>query len=79
MALTTDDIKKGIGKHIGKKVVVRANKGRKRTVTKIGTIEAIYPSIFIVRFDSEQDITTRVSYSYGDVLTSTVQIKLARS
>lgn len=79
MALTTEGIKNGIGRHIGKKVVVRANKGRKKTVTKIGTIEAIYPSIFIVRFDSEDDISTRVSYSYGDVLTSTVQIKLARN
>lgn len=77
-ALTTEDIKRGIGKYVGKRIVVKANKGRKKIVTKTGMLEAIYPSIFIVKYGDEGDIVSRVSYSYSDVLTSNVQIKLIR-
>lgn len=76
--LTTEDIKKGIGKYVGKKIVVKANKGRKKIVTKTGMLEAIYPSIFIVKYGNEGDVISRVSYSYSDILTSNVQIKLVR-
>ncbi|MGB5822961.1 MAG: Veg family protein [Proteocatella sp.] len=76
--LTTEDIKKGIGKYVGKKIVVKANKGRKKIVTKTGMLEAIYPSIFIVKYGDEGDVISRVSYSYSDILTSNVQIKLVR-
>ncbi|MGL5257030.1 MAG: Veg family protein [Proteocatella sp.] len=77
-ALTTDDIKKGIGKYVGRKIVVKANKGRKKIITKTGMLEAIYPSIFIVKYGDDGDLISRVSYSYSDVLTSNVQIKLIR-
>lgn len=77
-ALTTDDIKKGIGKYVGRRIVVKANKGRKKIITKTGMLEAIYPSIFIVKYGDEGDLISRVSYSYSDVLTSNVQIKLIR-
>lgn len=77
-ALTTEDIKKGIGKYIGKKIVVKANKGRKKIVTRSGLLEATYPSIFIVRYGIDDEVISRVSYSYSDILTSNVQIKLIR-
>lgn len=77
-ALTTDDIKRGIGKYVGRRIVVKANKGRKKIITKTGMLEAIYPSIFIVKYGDEGDLISRVSYSYSDVLTSNVQIKLVR-
>lgn len=77
-ALTTEDIKRGIGKYVGKRIVVKANKGRKKIITKTGMLEAIYPSIFIVKYGDDGDLISRVSYSYSDVLTSNVQIKLIR-
>lgn len=73
-----EGIKKGIGKHVGKSVIVRANKGRKKIVTRKGTIEGVYPSVFMVSYNGEGDVTTRVTYSYIDVLTENVEIKLAR-
>lgn len=76
--LTTEDIKKGIGKYVGKKIIVKANKGRKKIVTKTGMLEATYPSIFIVKYGDEGEVISRVSYSYSDILTSNVQIKLVR-
>ncbi len=75
--ITVENIKNGIGKHVGKNVIIKANKGRKKIVTRKGKIEGIYPSVFMVSYCSD-DITTRVTYSYIDVLTENVQIKLAR-
>nr|WP_330375758.1 Veg family protein [Peptoclostridium acidaminophilum] len=71
-----DAIRKNIEKHLGKKIVLRANKGRKKIVVKEGIIENTYPSIFVVKIDDEYNNTTRVSYSYSDVLTSTVRLEV---
>lgn len=76
---TLDRIKKDIEKHLGKKVLLKANKGRKKIVTREGIIENTYPSIFVVKMDDEYNNTTRVSYSYSDVLTSTVRLELFNS
>ena len=34
-----------------------------------------YPSIFVIDLDSERDSVDRVSYSYIDVLTGSVELK----
>ena len=61
---------------IGKKVVLRANKGRKKTTVREGILESAYPSLFVVRVSNEYDSIRRVSYTYSDVLTSTVEITI---
>ncbi len=33
-----------------------------------------YPSVFVVELDQEENAFERVSYSYADVLTETVQL-----
>ncbi|SHK25135.1 Veg family protein [Tepidibacter formicigenes] len=71
---TLDQIRKNIEKHVGKKVVLRANKGRKKMIVKEGTLENTYPSIFVVKIDDNN--STRVSYSYSDILTSTVKLQI---
>ncbi len=76
---TLDQIRKNIEKHLGKKVVLKANKGRKKIVIRHGTIEKTYPSIFVVRVDDVHNNTTRVSYSYSDVLTSTVKLEICKN
>lgn len=67
-----DSIKRNIEDHLGEKVVLKANSGRKRVVVNNGVIEKTYPSIFVVRLDS--DTQRKVTYSYSDVLTKTVQL-----
>ncbi len=67
-------IKKDIENCVGKKVILRADKGRKRIVTKEGTVEATYPNLFIVKIDNEYGGSRRISYTYTDVLTGTVEI-----
>ncbi|MFT8315255.1 MAG: Veg family protein [Clostridium sp.] len=70
-----DSIKRNIEDHLGEKVVLKANSGRKRVVVNNGIIEKTYPSIFVVRLES--DTQRKVTYSYSDVLTKTVQLVFA--
>lgn len=67
-------IRKDIEDCIGKKIVIRANKGRKKIVKKKGVIESVYPSLFVVRIVGTEDADRKVSYTYSDVLTRTVEI-----
>ncbi|MDP4143473.1 MAG: Veg family protein [Bacillota bacterium] len=70
-----DSIKINIESHLGEKVTLKANGGRKKVVVNSGIIEKVYPSIFVVRL--ENDTQRTVTYSYSDVLTKTVQIVFA--
>ena len=65
-------IKKDIEKHVGERVTLKANGGRRKVLVNNGIIEKTYPSIFVIRLDN--DIQRTVTYSYSDVLTKTVQI-----
>jgi uncharacterized protein Veg len=72
-------IKRGLESHVGQKIRVRANKGRRKIVEKEGILEKTYPSIFIVRLDEDRAGERRVSYSYTDVLTETVELVISGS
>ena len=65
-------IKKNIENHLGEKVTLKANGGRKKVLVNDGIIESTYPSIFVIRL--ENDTQRTVTYSYSDVLTNTVQL-----
>jgi len=67
-------IRKDVEDCIGKKVILKANKGRKKTTVREGIIESAYPSIFVVKICNQYDNTRRVSYTYSDILTATVEI-----
>jgi uncharacterized protein Veg len=68
-------IKKDIESHVGEKVILKANGGRRKVLVNNGTLEKTYDSIFVIRLESDNQRT--VSYSYSDVLTKTVQIVFA--
>ena len=69
---TLSVIKRDIERHVGEKVVLKANGGRRKVLVNNGVLEKTYPSIFVIRLDSDTQRT--VTYSYSDVLTNTVQI-----
>lgn len=71
---TLDVIKDQLEDCIGKKVILKANKGRKKITVKEGILEAVYPSLFVVRVSNEYESARRVSYTYSDVLTTTVEV-----
>lgn len=71
-----DDIaslKTDILENIGQKIMVKGTLGRSKYFEKEATIEKAYPNLFIVKYD-ESD--RNVTYSYTDVLTRTVEVKL---
>lgn len=67
-------IKNDIDGHVGEKIVLRANSGRRKIVVKEGILEKTYPSIFTVRIEGIDNVSRTVSYSYSDILTQNVQI-----
>ncbi|MGM9922992.1 biofilm formation stimulator Veg [Bacillus massiliigorillae] len=74
MPKTLADIKKALDSNLGKRLVLKANGGRRKTVERFGTLAETYPSVFVIELDQDENAFERVSYSYADVLTETVQL-----
>jgi uncharacterized protein Veg len=72
------DIKKSLDGLIGEKIMLRANGGRRKTIERIGVLEETYPSVFVVKLDPSDGTFKRVSYSYADVLTETVELMICK-
>ncbi|MDR1159954.1 MAG: Veg family protein [Syntrophomonadaceae bacterium] len=67
------DIKKDLEFFVGSKIRLKANRGRNRIIERVGVLESTYPNIFVVKLD-ERKVERRVSYSYADILTETVEL-----
>jgi uncharacterized protein Veg len=67
------EIKKDLESFVGSKIRLKANRGRNRIIEREGVLESIYPNIFVVKLN-ERKVDRRVSYSYADVLTETVEL-----
>ena len=67
------DIKKSLDGHLGKRLQLRANGGRKKTVECEGVLSETYHAVFVVELN-EDNAQKRVSYSYTDILTEAVEI-----
>lgn len=73
-----NQVKVTMDKHIGHRVKIKANKGRKKVVTREGVIYQTYPSIFIVKVNNNSDVQRCVSYSYTDILTKNIELSLCQ-
>ena len=49
---TLANIRKDIENHVGEKVTLKANGGRKKILVNDGVIESVHPSIFVVRLEN---------------------------
>lgn len=67
-------IRKDIESCIDRNVRLKADKGRRRIVEREGVLEAAYPNLFVVKVSNDHDEIRRVSYTYTDVLTGTVEV-----
>lgn len=74
MAKTLSDIKRSLDSNLGKRLTLKANGGRRKTIERSGVLAETYPSVFIIELDQDENSFERVSYSYADVLTETVQL-----
>lgn len=73
---TVNEIRTAVEKNVGKEVTLKADKGRKRIVTKNGVILDAFPSVFTIKVNNDFNTQRTVSYSYSDVLTSTVKLQI---
>ena len=73
MPKTLADIKKSLDGHLGRRLQLRANGGRKKTVECEGVLSETYHAVFVVELN-EDNACKRVSYSYTDILTEAVEI-----
>lgn len=64
---------------MGTRMRLRANMGRSKILEREGILEQTHPSLFVVRVEEKRDRTARVSYSYVDVLTGTVELSHCES
>ena len=53
---TLDKIRESLERHLGKKILLKANKGRKQIVTRRGILEKVYPSVFVVKLDDDNEM-----------------------
>ncbi|MCY0876238.1 MAG: Veg family protein [Firmicutes bacterium] len=73
-----NDIKRNLEGLVGEKILLRANGGRRKTIERTGILEETYPSVFVVKLDEKTSSFKRVSYSYADILTDTVELMVCR-
>lgn len=74
MAKTLLEIKQGLENQLGQRLKLKANRGRRKTIVRSGTLAETYPSVFVVELDQDENSFERVSYSYADVLTESVEL-----
>lgn len=70
-----EGIKKDLDSFVGQRVTLKANRGRRKILQREGILESTYPNIFVIKIEGEHS-PRRVSYSYADILTETVEIKI---
>ncbi len=74
MPKTLADIKRSLDAHVGKRLQLKANGGRKKTVECEGILSETYHAVFVIELNQEDNACKRVSYSYTDILTEAVEI-----
>lgn len=70
------EIKADLDAYVGKKIRLKANRGRKKVVERVGVLEKTYPNIFVVKIDERRSSPRRMSFSYSDILTETVELSV---
>lgn len=81
MAVQQADINKvraSVSGQLGNKVMIQLDRGRNRVDIQEGVIKGAYPSVFtiLVDDDNEKNPPQLLSFSYTDVLTRDIRMKL---
>lgn len=75
MANTIMNIRQELSEQVGKEVKLTAYESRNRVIEHTGVLSNTYPSVFIIDLGTVQDSVDRVSYSYIDILTGSVELQ----
>ncbi|MFW6281553.1 MAG: Veg family protein [bacterium] len=69
------EIRDNVNSFVGQEVMIKANRGRRKSLEKEGIIETTHQNIFVVKIKDNRQIR-RISYSYADLLTDNVELML---
>ena len=71
------NVRRALNRHVGSKVIVKSNLGRHTYDVLEGILTETYPCIFLVEVKNEkEDSVQTLSYSYSDIITKDVQLRL---
>lgn len=71
------NVRRALNRHVGSKVIVKSNLGRHKYDVLEGILTETYPCIFLVEVKNEkEDSVQTLSYSYSDIITKDVQLRL---
>lgn len=79
MPITIASIKHQLDDHLGQSLTVVAQAGRKKVTRRKGTLRETFPAVFVVELDQDENNFERVSYSYTDLLTKTIQLEFGEA
>ncbi len=68
-----DQVRASVREQCGNRVVIQLDKGRNKIDIQEGVIKGVYPSVFTVKFDDADQL---VSFSYSDIITKEIRMKL---
>ncbi|AQP53550.1 hypothetical protein CBF34_00345 [Vagococcus penaei] len=74
MAANIITIKNQLEDKIGSRITLIAQSGRKKQSQRSGVLAETYPSVFVVDLDQDENAFDRVSYSYRDILTNSIEV-----
>ena len=71
-------VRASVLQQLGNKVLIQLDRGRNRVDVQEGVIKGAYPCVFTVQvnYDNENNPPQLLSFSYADVLTRDVRMKL---
>lgn len=66
-------IRDNLSSRLGSEMKFRTNLGRCRILERVGVLEEVYQNLFVIKV-VEGETVRRISYTYVDVLTKTVEL-----
>lgn len=73
-------VRRSVVQHVGRRVKIRANKGRQKIDVTEGVISETYPNIFLIEVqDDLEDTFKTMTFSYTDILTKDVRMTLCNN
>lgn len=69
------EIKTYLEDRVGEEISVTVQMGRKKKKERKGILRETYRSVFIVDLNQDENDFDRISYSYRDVLTNTIELE----
>ena len=69
-------VKQDVESYVGQEILIKANIGRNKCICRKGVIDSTYSNLFVFK---ESDTTSRLSYSYADLVTNNLELSTPSS